>query len=100
VHDGNAINHVVSATDLITGHHPKFVVRRDAGGNHARENATTFGVFDTFDDESGRQAHLMGQIAAALSDAAQTKLSAPPVINSVDMLGVKIVSRAGIPGNG
>ena len=36
-----------------------------------RENATTFGVFDTFDDEEGRQAHLAGQIAAALGEAAE-----------------------------
>jgi quinol monooxygenase YgiN len=55
-----------------------------------RENATTFGVFDTFDDDQGRQAHLSGRIAAALGEAAQTKLSAPPVIVPVDLLGVKV----------
>ncbi|WP_329548532.1 antibiotic biosynthesis monooxygenase [Streptomyces sp. NBC_01356] len=55
-----------------------------------REGATTFGVFDTFEDEQGRQAHLAGRIAAALGEAAQTKLSAPPVIAPVDLLGVKI----------
>ena len=55
-----------------------------------RENATTFGVFDTFDDEQGRQEHLSGRIAAALGEAAQTKLSVPPVIASVDVLGVKV----------
>jgi quinol monooxygenase YgiN len=55
-----------------------------------RENTTTFGVFDTFNDEQGRQAHLAGKIAAALGEAAQTKLSAPPVIVSVDLLGNKV----------
>ena len=55
-----------------------------------RENATTFGVFDTFDDDQGRQAHLSGRIAAALGEAAQTKLSAPPVIAPIDLLGVKV----------
>jgi quinol monooxygenase YgiN len=55
-----------------------------------RENATTFGVFDTFEDEQGRQAHLTGQIAEALGEAAKTKLSAPPVIASVDVLGAKL----------
>ena len=55
-----------------------------------RENATTFGVFDTFADEQGRQAHLSGQIAAALGEAAQTKLSVPPVIASVELLGAKV----------
>lgn len=55
-----------------------------------RENATTFGVFDTFEDEQGRKAHLAGRIAAALGEAAQTMLSAPPVITSVDVLGAKV----------
>jgi hypothetical protein len=41
------------------------VLRREAWFAF-RENATTFGVFDTFEDEPGRQAHLAGQIAAAL----------------------------------
>ena len=54
-----------------------------------RENATTFGVFDTFEDEQGRQAHLNGPIAAALGEAAKTKLSAPPEIATVDLLASK-----------
>jgi quinol monooxygenase YgiN len=55
-----------------------------------RQDATTFGVFDTFDDEHGRQAHLQGPIAAALGVAAETMLSAPPVIHQVDLLAVKV----------
>jgi quinol monooxygenase YgiN len=55
-----------------------------------RESATVFGVFDTFDDEQGRQEHLAGQIAAALGEAAKTKLSVPPVIAQVDLLGSKV----------
>ena len=55
-----------------------------------RENATTFGVFDAFEDEEGRRAHLMGQIAAALGEAAETKLSVPPVVAPVDLLGTKV----------
>ncbi|MFJ5223145.1 putative quinol monooxygenase [Streptomyces sp. NPDC088400] len=55
-----------------------------------RQNATTFGVFDAFEDERGRQAHLAGRIAAALGEAARTKLSAPPVIAPVDLLGTKV----------
>jgi quinol monooxygenase YgiN len=55
-----------------------------------RENATTFGVFDTFEDEEGRQAHLTGPIAAALGEAAKTKLSVPPVITPVDVLAAKV----------
>ena len=55
-----------------------------------RESDTVFGVFDTFNDQSGRQAHLAGQIAAALMGAAETKLAAPPDIRPVDLLSFKI----------
>jgi quinol monooxygenase YgiN len=55
-----------------------------------RESATTFGVFDTFNDEQGRQAHLTGQIAAALMGAAETMLASPPEIRPVDVLAVKV----------
>lgn len=55
-----------------------------------RENANTFGIFDTFDDEDGRQAHLNGQIAAALAGAAETMLAAPPDIRPIDLLAVKV----------
>ncbi|MGW2651604.1 putative quinol monooxygenase [Streptomyces sp. NPDC001393] len=55
-----------------------------------RMDATTFGVFDTFNDEQGRQSHLEGQIAAALMGAAETMLSSAPVITPVDLLGVKL----------
>ncbi|GIH95855.1 putative quinol monooxygenase [Planobispora siamensis] len=55
-----------------------------------RENDTTFGVFDTFADEEGRQGHLRGRIAAALMEAAPTMLSAPPDIRPVDLLAVKL----------
>jgi quinol monooxygenase YgiN len=55
-----------------------------------RQDATTFGVFDTFDDEQGRQGHLEGQIAAALMSAAETMLASAPVITPVDLLGVKV----------
>jgi hypothetical protein len=47
-------------------------------------------VFDTFDDEQGREAHLHGRIAGALGEMAQTMLSSPPVITPVDLLGVKV----------
>ncbi|MEU6370072.1 antibiotic biosynthesis monooxygenase [Streptomyces sp. NPDC046931] len=55
-----------------------------------RLSATTFGVFDTFHDEQGRQGHLQGRIAAALMDAAQTMLSEAPDIRPVDLLAVKL----------
>jgi quinol monooxygenase YgiN len=55
-----------------------------------RQDATTFGVFDTFHDEQGRQSHLQGPIAAALGEMAQTMLSSTPVVTQVDLLGVKV----------
>lgn len=51
-----------------------------------RIGPTTFAIFDTFRDESGRQAHLAGQVAAALMENAPTLLAAEPVIEQVDVL--------------
>ena len=55
-----------------------------------RLDPNNFGVFDTFDDEQGRQAHLEGQIAAALGEIAETILASAPVISPVDLLGTKV----------
>jgi len=51
---------------------------------------STFGVFDAFQDEAGRQAHLTGPIAAALMANAATLLATPPVIERVDLLAAKL----------
>jgi quinol monooxygenase YgiN len=51
---------------------------------------STFGVFDAFADESGRQAHLQGPIAAALMANAASLLSEPPKIEKVDLLAAKL----------
>ncbi len=50
---------------------------------------STFGIFDTFNDEPGREAHLSGKIAAALMEHADELLSKPPVIEKVELLAVK-----------
>jgi len=50
---------------------------------------STFGIFDTFPDEAGRQAHLSGQVAAALMAKAPDLLAEPPSIEKVDLLAVK-----------
>jgi quinol monooxygenase YgiN len=50
----------------------------------------TFGIFDAFPDEAGRDAHLAGQIAAALMAKAPELLSEPPVIERVDVLAAKL----------
>ncbi|MEO7312838.1 MAG: antibiotic biosynthesis monooxygenase [Chitinophagaceae bacterium] len=52
-------------------------------------NENTFGIFDTFETEDGRKAHLQGQIAAALMANAAELLSVDPVIEFVDLLAVK-----------
>jgi quinol monooxygenase YgiN len=50
---------------------------------------STFGIFDTFPDEAGRQAHLNGKVAAALMAKAPDLLAEPPSIEKVDLLAVK-----------
>jgi quinol monooxygenase YgiN len=55
-----------------------------------RFGPTTFGIFDAFADESGRQAHLNGPIAKALMAQASELLSKPPIIERVDVLGAKL----------
>jgi quinol monooxygenase YgiN len=47
------------------------------------------GIFDTFEKEEGRQAHLNGPIAAALVAKVPELLSKPPVIEKVELLAVK-----------
>lgn len=51
---------------------------------------TTFGIFDAFPDEAGRQAHLSGKVAAALMANASELLAEPPVIEQVDVLAAKL----------
>jgi len=51
---------------------------------------STFGIYDTFADESGRQAHLSGKVAAALMAKATELLAKPPVIEKVDILADKL----------
>jgi quinol monooxygenase YgiN len=51
---------------------------------------STFGIFDTFPDDAGRQAHLEGQVAAALMAKAGDLLANPPAIHKVDILAAKL----------
>ena len=52
---------------------------------------STFGIFDAFANEAGREAHLSGPIAAALMASWKELLSEPPVIEQVDVLAAKLV---------
>ena len=50
----------------------------------------TFGIFDAFPDEDGRQAHLAGRLAAALMERAAELLAHPPSIERADVLAAKL----------
>jgi quinol monooxygenase YgiN len=51
---------------------------------------STFGIFDAFPNEAGREAHLTGQVAAALMARAPDLFSTPPSIEKVDVLAAKL----------
>jgi quinol monooxygenase YgiN len=55
-----------------------------------RLSPSTFGIFDAFPDEAGRQAHLTGRVAAALMAKASELLSQPPSIEKIDVLAAKL----------
>tara|TARA_B100002003_G_C13603155_1_gene310847 strand:+ start:161 stop:463 length:303 start_codon:yes stop_codon:yes gene_type:complete len=55
-----------------------------------RLGPSTFGIFDAFPDEAGRQAHLSGKVAAALMEKAGELFSEPPSIENVDVLAAKL----------
>jgi len=50
---------------------------------------TTYGIFDTFEGEDARQAHLNGQIPAALGEVGPGLLAKDPDIRTIDILAVK-----------
>lgn len=50
---------------------------------------SSFGIFDSFDEEEGRAAHLSGEVAKALMAQAGELLSQPPDIQMVDILASK-----------
>jgi quinol monooxygenase YgiN len=54
-----------------------------------RLSPTTFGVFDAFHDEAGRQGHLNGPIAQALMAQAAELFAVPPSIEPIEVLGLK-----------
>ena len=57
-----------------------------------RLGPTTFGIFDAFPDDAGREAHLTGKVAAALMAMAGELFSEPPTIEKVDVLAAKLPS--------
>ena len=49
---------------------------------------STFGIFDAFEDDAGRDAHLNGAVAQGLSDNAEL-FASPPSIEMVDVIASK-----------
>jgi quinol monooxygenase YgiN len=58
-----------------------------------RVGPSTYGIFDAFPDDAGRQAHLSGRVAAALMAKAADLLAKPPSIEKVDVLAAKLPGR-------
>jgi quinol monooxygenase YgiN len=55
-----------------------------------RIGPSTFAIFDAFNDEAGRDAHLSGKVAAALMAKAGELLAVPPTIEKIDVLAAKL----------
>ena len=55
-----------------------------------RTGKSTFGIFDAFPNDAGRQAHLSGRVAAALMAKATELLAHPPSIEKIDVLAAKL----------
>ncbi|MGH2556086.1 MAG: putative quinol monooxygenase [Actinomycetota bacterium] len=54
-----------------------------------RIGPSEFGIFDTFENDTGRQAHLSGKVAEALMANAEELFVGPPDIRQVDVLASK-----------
>jgi quinol monooxygenase YgiN len=55
-----------------------------------RFGPSTFGIFDAFENDEGRRAHLSGQVATALMQRAEELFVRPPAIEQVDVLAAKL----------
>jgi len=55
-----------------------------------RIGPSTYGIFDDFPDEAGRQVHLSGGVARALAERAPDLFSEPPSIGEIDVLASKL----------
>lgn len=53
------------------------------------EGGGRYSIFDTFNDEAGRDAHVNGPIAKALMAKAGELLAEPPQINKITLLATK-----------
>jgi quinol monooxygenase YgiN len=69
------------------------MAKRETGTVHwyafKEDKGGVFGIFDTFNDEAGRDAHLNGDIAKALMAKASELFSEAPKIHKIDLIGEK-----------
>lgn len=54
-----------------------------------------FGIFDTFADETGREAHLTGEVAKALFARAKELFAKDPQVHKIDLVAAKVPGAAG-----
>src|ERR1700722_10290412 len=59
-----------------------------------QEGPSSFAIFDTFDDEAGREAHLNGKVAAALTAKASDLFAKPPAIHKIAILTDRLPTAA------
>jgi hypothetical protein len=76
---------------------PSFGGAEDVRWFGIRFGPSSFGIFDAFPDESGREAHLSGQVASALQQNVG-ELFEEPTIEKVDVIAEDPLPRAGRPG--
>src|ERR1700684_1669548 len=55
-----------------------------------QEGPSSFAIFDTFNDEAGRDSHLNGKVAAALMAKAGGLLAKSPTIHKIAILADKL----------
>jgi quinol monooxygenase YgiN len=55
-----------------------------------QEGPSRFAIFDTFDDEAAREAHLNGKVAAALKEQASDLFARPPHIHKITVVADKL----------
>src|SRR4030081_2905083 len=64
-----------------------------------RMGPSTFGIFDVFPDEAGRQAHLSGKVAEALKARVSELFAQPPAIEKLDVLAAKLAHSEKVASN-
>jgi quinol monooxygenase YgiN len=87
-HEEEVENFLRKALDMV-GDEPETVV-----WFAFRIGPSTFGIFDAFPDENGRQAHLNGAVAKALGEKGSELLASEPTIERLDVLAARLPALA------